>query len=50
MPLMRAVAWNVHFTIGEDEDPGAFAGIYQVLGTTKCYISKIWPLNDLSWL
>ncbi|KAF5547491.1 hypothetical protein FNAPI_8520 [Fusarium napiforme] len=33
MPLMRAVAWNVHFTIGEDEDPGAFAGIYQVPGS-----------------
>jgi hypothetical protein len=30
---MRAVAWNVHFTIGEDEDPGAFAGIYQVPGS-----------------
>ncbi|CVL07240.1 uncharacterized protein FMAN_15347 [Fusarium mangiferae] len=32
-PSMRAVAWNVHFTIGEDEDPGAFAGIYQVPGS-----------------
>ncbi|KAH7184509.1 hypothetical protein DER44DRAFT_803108 [Fusarium oxysporum] len=32
-PSMRAVAWNVHFTIGEDEDPGAFAGIHQVPGS-----------------
>ncbi|KAM0293761.1 hypothetical protein ACHAPM_011483 [Fusarium culmorum] len=32
-PSMRAVAWNVHFTIGEDEDPGAFAGVYQVPGS-----------------
>ncbi|KAF5019179.1 hypothetical protein F66182_8829 [Fusarium sp. NRRL 66182] len=32
-PSMRAVAWNIHFTIGKDEDPGAFAGIYQVPGS-----------------
>lgn len=29
-PSMRAVGWNVHFTIGQEDDPGAFAGIYQV--------------------
>ncbi|KAH6872056.1 hypothetical protein B0T10DRAFT_449948 [Thelonectria olida] len=32
-PSMRAVGWNVHFTIGQEEDPGAFAGIYQVPGS-----------------
>lgn len=32
-PSMRAVGWNVHFTIGQDEDPGAFAGIYQAAGS-----------------
>ncbi|KAG8410246.1 hypothetical protein J3458_017962 [Metarhizium acridum] len=32
-PSMRAVAWNVHFTIGEEEDSGAFAGIFQVSGS-----------------
>ncbi|KAJ4246863.1 hypothetical protein NW762_013415 [Fusarium torreyae] len=32
-PSMRAVAWNVHFTIGQEEDPGAFAGIYQAPGS-----------------
>ncbi|KAH7007457.1 hypothetical protein EDB80DRAFT_645810 [Ilyonectria destructans] len=32
-PSMRAVGWNVHFTIGNDEDPGAFAGIYQAAGS-----------------
>ncbi|KAJ2995682.1 hypothetical protein NUW58_g1202 [Xylaria curta] len=30
---MRAVGWNVHFTIGQEEDPGAFAGIYQAVGS-----------------
>ncbi|KID64118.1 uncharacterized protein G6M90_00g066030 [Metarhizium brunneum] len=30
---MRAVAWNVHFTTGEEEDPGAFAAIFQVSGS-----------------
>ncbi|GAW22550.1 hypothetical protein ANO14919_120900 [Xylariales sp. No.14919] len=32
-PSMRAVGWNVHFTIGQEEDPGAFAGIYQDAGS-----------------
>ncbi|RSL87568.1 hypothetical protein CEP52_015484 [Fusarium oligoseptatum] len=32
-PSMRAVGWNVHFTIGWEEDPGAFAGIYQAAGS-----------------
>ncbi|KAI0812963.1 hypothetical protein GGR55DRAFT_687851 [Xylaria sp. FL0064] len=32
-PSMRAVGWNVHFTIGHEEDPGAFAGIYQAAGS-----------------
>ncbi|RSL98614.1 hypothetical protein CDV31_012516 [Fusarium ambrosium] len=32
-PSMRAVGWNVHFTIGREEDPGAFAGIYQAAGS-----------------
>ncbi|KAI0433447.1 hypothetical protein F5Y09DRAFT_73915 [Xylaria sp. FL1042] len=32
-PSMRAVGWNVHFTIGQEEDPGAFAGIYQAAGS-----------------
>lgn len=32
-PSMRAVGWNVHFTIGQEEDPGAFAGIYQATGS-----------------
>ncbi|CAM1507693.1 Fc.00g073340.m01.CDS01 [Cosmosporella sp. VM-42] len=32
-PSMRAVGWNVHFTTGQEEDPGAFAGIYQAVGS-----------------
>ncbi|KAI3340139.1 hypothetical protein F4824DRAFT_436017 [Ustulina deusta] len=32
-PSMRAVGWNVYFTIGQGEDPSAFAGIYQVAGS-----------------
>jgi hypothetical protein len=32
-PSMRAVGWNVHFTIGQEEDPGAFAGLYQAAGS-----------------
>ncbi|KAI0399511.1 hypothetical protein F4802DRAFT_589077 [Xylaria palmicola] len=32
-PSMRAVGWNVHFTIGQGEDPGTFAGIYQDVGS-----------------
>ncbi|EGY16732.1 uncharacterized protein VDAG_07896 [Verticillium dahliae VdLs.17] len=32
-PSMRAVGWNVHFTAGHEDDPGAFAGIYQVPGS-----------------
>ncbi|KAG5931308.1 hypothetical protein E4U59_000425 [Claviceps monticola] len=32
-PSMRAVAWNVHFTIGGNVDPVTFAGIYQVPGS-----------------
>lgn len=32
-PSTRAVGWNVHFTIGREEDPGSFAGIYQPAGS-----------------
>ncbi|KAF2968684.1 hypothetical protein GQX73_g4862 [Xylaria multiplex] len=30
---MRELAWNVEFTVGQEEDPSPFAGIYQVPGS-----------------
>ncbi|KAK5631379.1 hypothetical protein RRF57_007093 [Xylaria bambusicola] len=57
-PSMRAVGWNIHFIIGREEDPGAFAGVYQVPGSDLVTFRNVcdelrlcfeFP-NDATWL